>query len=140
MVLMMLGMHKDVQQKLSKEIEEIFRHEKDAKFTVDFLQKFSYLEMVVKETMRLFAVVPMVARETSEEVEIDGFLIPKNTTILISIYAMQRDKKYWGSDADHFRPERFEEEVKNPHAYAPFTGGSRICIGKISNFVTNFLH
>ena len=128
----MLGMHKDVQQKLIKEIENVYSElDNDPKFSADFLLKFPYLEMVVKETMRLFAVVPLVARETSEEVEINGFLIPKNTTILISIYAMQRDEKYWGSDAHLFRPERLENGMKFPHAWAPFTGGSRICIGKL---------
>jgi len=86
--------------------------------------------MVIKETMRLFAVVPLVARETSDEVEICGYVLPKDTTILISIFAMQRDVKYWGSDADRFRPERLEGVMKFPHAYAPFTGGSRICIGE----------
>ncbi|CAG9811946.1 unnamed protein product [Chironomus riparius] len=129
MVLMMVGMNKDVQHKLVNEIEEVYNEDKDAKFSADFLQKFPYLEMVVKETMRLFAVVPLVARETSDEVEICGHVLPKDTTILISIYSMQRDEKYWGSDADQFRPERFEDEIKNPHAWAPFTGGSRICIG-----------
>jgi cytochrome P450 len=126
----MLGMHKDVQDKLLNEIEEVYSGDNDIEFTADFLQKFPYLEMVLKETMRLFAVVPMVARETSEEVEICGHVLPEKTTILISIYAMQREKKYWGSDADKFRPERFEDGVKNPHAWAPFTGGSRICIGE----------
>ena len=130
MILMMLGMHQNVQNKLLTEIDEVYNEDKDVNFTTDFLQKFSYLEMVVKETMRLFAVVPMVSRETSEEVEIDGYLIPKDTTIIIPIYAMQRDERYWGSDADKFRPERFEEEIINPHAWVPFTGGGRICIGE----------
>ncbi|KAL7015155.1 hypothetical protein ACKWTF_016306 [Chironomus riparius] len=129
MVLMMVGINKNVQHKLVNEIEEVYNDDKDAKFSADFLQKFPYLEMVIKETMRLFAVVPLVARETSEEVDINGFLIPKNTTILISIYAMQRDEKYWGSDAHLFRPERLENGMEFPHAWAPFTGGSRICIG-----------
>ncbi|CAG9811948.1 unnamed protein product [Chironomus riparius] len=129
MVLMMVGMNKDVQHKLVNEIEEVYNEDKDAKFSADFLQKFPYLEMVIKETMRLFAVVPLVARETSDEVDINGFLIPKNTTILISIYAMQRDEKYWGSDAHLFKPERLENGMEFPHAWAPFTGGSRICIG-----------
>ncbi|XP_070496468.1 probable cytochrome P450 313a4 [Chironomus tepperi] len=129
MVLMMVGMNKDVQHKIVTELNEVYNEDKDAAFSADFLMKFPYLEMVIKETMRLFAVVPMVARETSDEVEICGHVLPKNTTILISIYAMQREKKYWGDDADQFRPERFEDGVKNPHAWAPFTGGSRICIG-----------
>ncbi|XP_070495590.1 probable cytochrome P450 313a4 [Chironomus tepperi] len=114
--LMMLGMHKDVQQKAVNEIEAIYSQDANSEFSADFLQKFTYLELILKETMRLFAVAPIVARETSDEVSINGYLIPKNTTIIISINAMHRDEKYWGTDADQFRPERFEEELKNPHA------------------------
>ncbi|KAL7015152.1 hypothetical protein ACKWTF_016304 [Chironomus riparius] len=143
--LMMLGMHKDVQQKAVIEIDEIYSQDDNPKFTNDFIQKFTYLELILKETMRLFAVAPIVARETSEEVNICGYLLPKNSTILISIHAMHRDKKYWGSDADKFKPERFEDGMSNPLAWAPFTGGSRICIGyryammSMKIFLINFL-
>ncbi|KAL7015148.1 hypothetical protein ACKWTF_016302 [Chironomus riparius] len=143
--LMMLGMHKDVQQKAVNEIDEIYSQDDNPELTNDFLQKFTYLELILKETMRLFAVAPIVARETSEEVNINGFLLPKNSTILILIDAMHRDKKYWGNDADKFRPERFEDEIVNQHAFAPFTLGSRICIGhrysmiSMKIFLINFL-
>jgi cytochrome P450 len=119
---MMLGMHKDVQEKLDKEIEEVYSNEKDTTFNHEFLLKFPFLDMVIKETMRLFTVVPVVARITSEEVDINGYLLPKGATILISLHAMHRDKKYWGSDAELFRPERFEDGPENPNAFAPFTG------------------
>ena len=123
-------MHKDVQQKAVNEIDEIYSQEHNPEFTNDFLNKFTYLELILKETMRLFAVAPLVARETSDEVNINGYLLPKNTTILILIHAMHRDEKYWGNDAELFRPERFEVGLSNPNAWAPFTGGSRICIGE----------
>jgi len=41
MVLMMLGMHKDVQHKLVHEIDGVYSEDNDAKFSADFLQKFS---------------------------------------------------------------------------------------------------
>jgi cytochrome P450 len=40
----------------------------------------------------------------------------------MSLINMHRNTKYWGHDAHLFRPERFEGELKNPRAYAPFTG------------------
>ena len=82
---MMIGMHKNVQDRALKEIEDIYSQELNTEFTIDFLQKFKYLELILKETLRLFAVVPVVARETSEEVNINGYLIPKNTSIIIII-------------------------------------------------------
>ncbi|CAG9811897.1 unnamed protein product [Chironomus riparius] len=120
--LVLLAMHKDKQQKLFDEIDEIYSTESDTKFSNDFLQKFIYLDAVLKESMRIFPAIPIIGREASEEVEIEGYLIPKGTVILISIFAMHRDKKIWGDDADAFKPERFFEELTNPHAFVPFAG------------------
>ena len=117
----MLAMHQDVQQKLFNEIDSICGAEKDLTFDNDFLQKFTYLDLIVKETIRLFPAGPIVARETSEEIEICGYKIPKKTIMVMSIFAMQRDQKYWGDDAHLYRPERFEN-LENPQAYLPFTG------------------
>ena len=119
---MMLGMHQDVQQKVLEEINEIYSTETSTDFTMDFLQKFTYLEAVIKETMRLFPEGPFIGRETSEEVELNGFLIPKGVTLILSIFGMHRDEKYWGSDALKFNPDRFMEDLKYPSAYAPFSG------------------
>ena len=77
---------------------------------------------MIKETMRLFTVAPILSRKASEEVEIDGFLIPKGTNFLLAIDAMHKDEKYWGKDAHLFKPERFLEDLVYPQAYAPFSG------------------
>lgn len=118
----MLGMHQNAQQKLMQEIEENFNHEVDTTLSIEFLHKFQFLEAVIKETMRLFTVAPILSRQASEEVEIDGFVIPKGTAFLLSIDAMHKSEKYWGKDAHLFRPERFLEELSYPQAYAPFSG------------------
>ena len=124
---MLLAMHKDTQQKLVDEIDEIYSKESDTKFSNDFLQKFTYLDAILKESMRLFPAIPIIGREASEEVEIEGYMIPKGTVILISIFAMHRDKKFWGDDADLFKPERFFEELTNLHAFVPFAGKVTEC-------------
>lgn len=126
--LLMLAMHQDIQQKLINEIDSICGTEKELTFDNDFLQRFTYLDLIVKETIRLFPAGPIVARETSDEIEICGYKIPKKTIMVMSIFAMQRDPKYWGDDAHLYRPERFEN-LENPQAYLPFTGGKRMCIG-----------
>jgi cytochrome P450 len=63
-------------------------------------------------------------------------VIPSGATIVIAAFAVQRNKEYWGEDADRFRPERFEPEnfKKVPsYAYIPFTGKfNQFCL-KIEN-------
>lgn len=51
--------------------------------------------------------------------------IPANSTIIISMFKVHRNKEYWGEDVEEYKPERFEPEnfKKVPHyAYVPFTG------------------
>ena len=122
MALMMLGMHHDVQEKVMEEINEIYTNEAYTDYTMDFLQKFTYLEAVIKETMRLFPEGPLIARESSGEVDLNGHLIPKGAIMLISIIGMHRDEKYWGTDVHKFRPDRFLEELEHPLAFTPFSG------------------
>jgi len=119
---MMLGIHQDVQQKVVSEINEVYDSQPQSDFSLDFLQKFPYLEAVIKETMRLFPEGPFLAREPSDDVDINGYLIPKGAIVLLSIYGMHRNEKYWGSDAHKFKPERFLEELEYPFAFAPFSG------------------
>lgn len=65
----MLGIHQEVQQKASQELKEIYSS-KEVEVTYDSLSKLTYLDMVIKETMRLFPVLPLSARETTGEFDI----------------------------------------------------------------------
>jgi cytochrome P450 len=65
----MLAMFPEVQQKVFDEIKEVFESE-DEPVTFDILNRMTYLECVVKETMRLFPVLPVSARMTTDEVEV----------------------------------------------------------------------
>lgn len=124
-------MHQDKQQNVINEINETFESI-DQEIDNNSLNKLNYLDMVIKETMRLFPVLPIVARINSEEIQLGDYLIPAGTNILISTFKLQRNPKYWGNDADLFIPERFESERFKDvpqYAYIPFTAGHRICIG-----------
>lgn len=67
--LLMLGMHPEVQEKAVDELREVFG---DADTVIDYnsLSKLPYLEMILKETMRLFPVVPISARKSTGEFQI----------------------------------------------------------------------
>ncbi len=114
-------------------------------------QSLTYLDLAMKEALRLYSPVPILARETAEWDRLGdggggaegssagvesggvkgerGVLIPPRTAILINIWHLHRTPKLWGPDALEFRPERFEKDPR-PFSYLPFSAGVRVCVGQ----------
>ncbi|KAG5611356.1 hypothetical protein H5410_022637 [Solanum commersonii] len=117
--------------KAQEEVREAFRDK--VTFDGNDVEELKYLKLVIKETMRLHAPVPLlVPRECREETEINGYTIPVKTKVMVNVWALGRDPKYW-DDAESFKPERFEQcsidFIGNNFEYLPFGGGRRICPG-----------
>ncbi|RID67675.1 hypothetical protein BRARA_D02748 [Brassica rapa] len=92
-----------------------------------------YLQAVVKETFRLHPAAPfLVPRKAEADVEILGFMVPKDTQVLVNVWAIGRDPAVW-ENPTRFEPERFlgkETDVKGrDYELTPFGGGRRICPG-----------
>jgi cytochrome P450 len=86
---------------------------------------------VFKETMRLYPPAAGIVREALHDITIDGYLLPKGTTVMLSPYTIHRNSAYF-PDPEKFVPQRFtpEQEKQLPrYAYIPFGAGPRICIG-----------
>jgi cytochrome P450 len=99
--------------------------------TLADLPQLQYTEMVIKEAMRLYPPAFAVTRQNIEDVTIADYPIKKNSIVMVNIYGMHRDVRFF-ENPDQFRPERFStENEKNPskYAYLPFGGGPRVCIG-----------
>lgn len=64
-------MHQDVQEKVYKEILEVFNGQ-DVEVDTENINKLKYLELVIKETMRLFPVAPVIGRKLTADIELDG--------------------------------------------------------------------
>ncbi|XP_027346892.1 isoflavone 3'-hydroxylase-like [Abrus precatorius] len=87
-----------------------------------------YLQNIVYETLRLYSPAPLLLPHyTSDDLDIGGFTIPRDTIVLINAWAIQRDPKTW-SDAECFKPERFEKEGE-ANKLIPFGLGRRACPG-----------
>nr|CAI5850397.1 unnamed protein product [Callosobruchus analis] len=132
-----LAENPDVQKKVLEEQISIFGEKKDRKATSSDLQDMKYLELVIKETLRLYPSVPWIGRKFPEDIEWEGTLYPKDMNIMLFMFGTHRDEKYF-PEASKFRPERFlDTEIPNPFAYVPFSAGPRNCIGKIQNLSPN---
>ncbi|HYF74028.1 MAG TPA: cytochrome P450, partial [Nocardioides sp.] len=87
-----------------------------------------FLEAVMKESMRLHPIIPMVVRTLMEPATIAGWDLPRGTTVGPSIIiAHQREDNH--PEPDAFRPERFLGQNPPPNTWIPFGGGVRRCIG-----------
>ncbi|XP_021716534.1 cytochrome P450 71A1-like [Chenopodium quinoa] len=92
-----------------------------------------YIRNIVKETMRLHPVAPMlVPRMSREPVQIDGYDIPVGSLVLVNTFTIQRDPKVY-ERPEEFCPERFigkNIEVKgHDFELLPFGSGRRMCPG-----------
>ncbi|KAF5442781.1 hypothetical protein F2P56_035403 [Juglans regia] len=123
--------HPRVMKKLQKELEDIVGLER----MVDEsdLDRLEYLDMVVKETMRLHPVAPLlIPHEATEDITIQGFHIPKKSRLIVNVWAIGRDPSVW-TDAEKFYPERFVGSSIDLRGrdfqLLPFGSGRRGCPG-----------
>lgn len=65
----MLGIHQDIQEKVLEEISQLF-DTKDEEVDQEKLNQMPYMEMVIKETMRLFPILAFTARTATSDVQL----------------------------------------------------------------------
>ncbi|XP_050228542.2 cytochrome P450 76A1-like [Mercurialis annua] len=117
-------------KKLQLELRTIIHPEK--KLEEKDIEHLPYLMAVIKETLRLHPPTPLlIPHMAMESCNMLGFDIPKNTQIMVNIWAIGRDPKTW-EDPLVFRPERFLEpnmvDYKGTHfQFLPFGSGRRMC-------------
>ncbi|CAH9117416.1 unnamed protein product [Cuscuta europaea] len=99
------------------------------------LPKLTYLDAVVKETLRLYPALPLlVPRSPRETSQVGGYTIPKGTKVFLNTYAIHRDPNLWDNPLQ-FKPERFLgpssclDYTGNDFRFIPFGSGRRICAG-----------
>nr|XP_036673834.1 probable cytochrome P450 313a2 [Drosophila suzukii] len=131
--LILLAMFPDIQEKVFNEIKELLPTTEDLELTYEDLQQLVYLDRVLNESMRVIAPVPLITRDTIEDLQLsNGVLIPKGVTITVDIFSMHRNPDVWGPEANKFNPDNFLPDKiskMHPYAFMPFSKGRRNCIG-----------
>lgn len=162
----MLGIHKNVQDKARDEVNRVHS---DNEISIESLTRLKILETIVKETLRLFPIAPLLVRRLSGDLRLgtinscnqivltnrllkilnfsESCTLPKDCNVVLACYGTHRSSKYWEKQNEFF-PERFEDEQnsnRHPYAFIPFSGGSMGCIGTIELLIRKnnfffFLH
>ncbi|XP_045768331.1 cytochrome P450 4C1-like [Maniola jurtina] len=121
----------EIQDKLYKEQQRIFGDSQRLPTTED-LNEMKYLENCIKETLRIYAIAPLIMRHLVKDTVLSGYMVPAYTDCFISIYDLHHRADLY-PDPERFDPDRFLPENslnRNPYAYLPFSAGLRNCIGQ----------
>jgi cytochrome P450 family 135 len=87
-----------------------------------------WLEAVLKESMRVHPVIPMVVRTLMAPATVGGYDLPAGATIGPSILLAHRRAENH-PQPERFDPGRFVGQHPAPNTWIPFGGGVRRCIG-----------
>jgi cytochrome P450 len=123
-----LSQHPEAEQRVLAEVDQLgqqtVRHAD--------LPRLKYLEMVVKESMRLYpATAFLFGREALEDVELGGYTLKRGSWVFISPFIVQRDARNFPDplvfDPERFAPHRSDEIPA--YSYLLFGAGPRTCVG-----------
>jgi cytochrome P450 len=128
----LLAQNPAAEAKLHAEVDAVLGERAAPAF--EDLERLPYARMVAEEALRLYPPAYVFSRRAAGDDQLGPWRMPKGAHIVISPYALHRRPDYW-PEPEAFRPERFAPDVSNvaadrpKHAYLPFGGGPRICIG-----------
>jgi cytochrome P450 len=130
-----LAKHPEHQDQVRQEVRGVLMGRERLEY--DDLKDLKYTTWCIKEAMRLYPPVFFFFRRTTEEVELNNFVIPKDIFITIWPFFIHRNIQVWERpnefDPLRFMPANFKKH--DPFDYIPFSAGSRNCIGQ--NFALN---
>jgi cytochrome P450 len=126
--LYLLGRHPSEQRLVRAELDAVLDGRTP---TLEDAPALERTAMAIKEAMRLYPPAYALGRLSETENDIGGYSIPAGANVVVSQFATHRHPRFW-DDAERFEPARFtaeRERERHSHAYFPFGGGPRACIG-----------
>lgn len=124
--LVLLSRYPAARDRLEAEVDEVLGGREPDAGDVD---RLPWTRAVLSESMRLCPPAWTIERDAVADDDVAGAEVTAGSTVAISPYLLHRNPDLW-PDPEGFRPERFLGEQDRPrHAYLPFGGGRRICVG-----------
>ncbi|KAJ4820197.1 Flavonoid 3'-hydroxylase [Rhynchospora pubera] len=127
--------HPDILKKAQEELDSVVGRHRIV--TEQDLPNLPIFQAIIKEVFRLHPSTPLsLPRMADNECKINGYLVPKNATLLVNVWAIAKDPTVW-KDPLRFDPGRFLPGGTHAHAdlkgndfeLIPFGAGRRICAG-----------
>jgi cytochrome P450 len=125
----LLSEHPEVEARLHAEVDAALAGSTPR---ADDVLRLPYARMVLAESMRLYPPAWVLGRRAISDHELDGYLIPARSIVLLSQYIVHRDPRFY-PHPERFDPERWTPEAQSARpkfAYFPFGAGPRQCIGE----------
>jgi cytochrome P450 len=91
----------------------------------------AYTRCVILETLRMYPAFPAISRSAIEEMTVNGFVIPQKCTIVVPIFNIHRDPR-WFKEPNCFSPERWSSNTSGADqscSFIPFGLDHHRCIG-----------
>ncbi|KAL6087741.1 hypothetical protein STEG23_032795 [Scotinomys teguina] len=129
--LLLMILYPDVQSRVQQEIDEVIGQVRRPEMADQACMP--YTNAVIHEVQRFGDISPFnLPRITSRDIEVQGFLIPKGTTLITNLSSVLKDETVWEKPLQ-FHPEHFldaQGHFVKPEAFMPFSAGRRACLGE----------
>ncbi|GAA0166918.1 oxygenase [Lithospermum erythrorhizon] len=130
-ILKFLGDNPCVLEAVTNEQEEIIREKEECGeemvLSWSDTKKMPITKRVIQETLRVASILSFTFREAVEDVEFEGYLIPKGWKVMPLFRNIHHSPENF-ADPEKFDPSRFEVSPK-PNTFMPFGSGTHACPG-----------
>uniref|UniRef100_A0A8C5Q042 Cytochrome P450 4B1-like n=1 Tax=Leptobrachium leishanense TaxID=445787 RepID=A0A8C5Q042_9ANUR len=130
-ILYCMAKYPEHQRRCREEIREVLGERDTLEW--DDLSQIPYTTMCIKESLRLYTPVPLLARQLGKPITFcDGRSLPEGSLVSVCMDSIHRNPSVW-NEPEVFDPSRFSQEnsaQRHSHAFLPFSAGPRNCIGQ----------
>ncbi|TFK07285.1 Cytochrome P450 2D15 [Platysternon megacephalum] len=117
--------------KVHEEIDKVIGRDRSPQ--MEDQANMPYTNAVIHETQRYGDIVPVgVPHMTYRDTELQGYFIPKGTTVITNLSSVLKDETVW-EKPHQFYPEHFldaDGQFVKQEAFLPFSAGRRVCLGE----------